>query len=518
MILVGTSGCFGRTGIDQSVTRVISARQAGSLTVSTDTLTDAFSERESTGDVSKHLSLGRIDTLRYATRFSRQLQNQREALYLAGLDLRQKQRDFGIQISGTLDYLLGLSSDDDDESGSLSLGADRQLATGASLALSAESTRRESDGPTNTTSSTYSSALSARLTQPLLAGAGYKVSHEPLTQSERDLLYALRDFSLQRQDFALEILGQYYQVINQKSVLDNTRLNLEQSTFLRKRSQSLFKVRMATAIDVLRSQQQELTTRNQLNAAEANYDVSLKRLLITLGAPSDRSLEIVGDFPDVRGIELDIKTCIETALEYRLDLRNSRDRLEDTKRKLDIAANSMLPHLDVFADVAYRGSGDSPGDQKLEDHVTAGISLELPLDKRDERDAVVRARISSGAARRDYESREETVRVDIIENFRRLESFSMTVMIQKQNTTIAEKRARNALLRFKGGELSNRDVVEAENELLDARNAYSQALVDYELQRLRLLRNIGLLDVEANGDLRELDLMQLRSTTERVET
>ena len=94
----------------------------------------------------------------------------------------------------------------------------------------------------------------------------------------------------------------------------------------------------------------------------------------------------------------------------------------------------------------------------------------------------------------------------------------MTVMIQKQNTTIAEKRARNALLRFKGGELSNRDVVEAENELLDARNAYSQALVDYELQRLRLLRNIGLLDVEANGDLRELDLMQLRSTTERVET
>jgi len=78
------------------------------------------------------------------------------------------------------------------------------------------------------------------------------------------------------------------------------------------------------------------------------------------------------------------------------------------------------------------------------------------------------------------------------------------VMIQKEATTIAQRKYEHSLMRFKAGEIPNRDVVEAQNELLSAKNAHVNALVSYELQRLALLRNVGLLDVMPDGRVIEL--------------
>ena len=60
------------------------------------------------------------------------------------------------------------------------------------------------------------------------------------------------------------------------------------------------------------------------------------------------------------------------------------------------------------------------------------------------------------------------------------------------------------MFRFKNGELSNRDVVEAEDELLLARNSLAQSLITHELERLGLLRDLGLLELDAVGVLREI--------------
>ncbi|MDA0990833.1 MAG: TolC family protein, partial [Verrucomicrobia bacterium] len=361
--------------------------------------------------------------------------------------------------------------------------------------------------------------LNLRVTQPLLAGAGFAASHESLTQAERDLVYQLRRFALQRQDFVIDVLQRYYQLLNQQRILENTRLNVEQSTYLRERTEALFDVRMAAAIDVMRSQQQELSARNQLEDAQADFEVAVKRFLIAIGLPSDLDLSIVGNLPMAKPITLDEARCIDAALTHRLDLQTARDQATDSRRRLTLAHNTVLPKLDIYAYAGFRApASDSFGDQRLEDELTAGVVFELPLDRRDEQDALVIANLEADAADRAAMEVNDTVRVEIIENFRRLRSLDITLKIQQQNMTIAQKRARNALLRFKNGELSNRDVVEAENELLTARNSYSQAIVDYELQRLRLLRNIGLLDVSADGTIVEWTLADQQSTTTPTET
>jgi hypothetical protein len=57
------------------------------------------------------------------------------------------------------------------------------------------------------TPDTSVSTLSLDIVQPLLLGAGWAVTLEPLTQAERSLLYAIRDFYKFRQDFFVFIAG-----------------------------------------------------------------------------------------------------------------------------------------------------------------------------------------------------------------------------------------------------------------------------------------------------------------------
>jgi outer membrane protein TolC len=343
--------------------------------------------------------------------------------------------------------------------------------------------------------------------QPLLAGAGYGISHENLTQAQRDSVYALRRFALQRQDIAISTLEGFYALLLQRSVLENTRKNVAQSSRLRERSEALFSVNRAPAIDVLRAQQQELSARNQLNRAEADYDGQIRRYQLSLGLSVEQRSAVQGEVPSVSPMPADEAGCVARALEYRLDLQTEADRVADAERRLRQSKSWLRPDLDVYGAVSLSDSGaESFGDQDLEEQYEAGVTLELPLDKRDERDAVKLARLDLDAAGRALDQKRDEVRLEVIDSFTRLRFLAGSVSIERQNIEIAERRARNAMLRFRQGELLNRDVVEAENELLAARNAYARVSVDYEVQRIKLLRNIGALDVRPDGTITELDV------------
>ena len=507
-LLLAVAGCGTFRSPDRRVERATAHAVKGETEISTNALTDARQSRAKAFGYEGTLRMDQDTVLHLATKHAPNLQTKREQLYLNALSLAKKRRGYGLQFSGTLQYALGLAGPSDGhENGQLDLDVRRSLPFGGDINLTAGTTYDavHATGTNSEAYSTHSSAVGLLLNQPLLAGAGYDASHEDLIQAEHSLVYALRAFALERQDFAIGILSQYYQVLNQKTIVENIRLNVQQSEFLRKRSEALFKVRRAAFIDVLRSRQQELSAHNQLNVGETEYETQVKRFLLALGLPVETPVEMTGRIPELRTTALDEARCIDLALRRRLDLLTARNEREDAVRRLRLARNGLLPDLSVYGKADWRGEPeDKFSEQDLKEDASAGVKLSLPLDRRDERDAVKSAEIALDSATRDLEQTESSVRIEIMESFRRLNSLAATVQIEQQNVDIATQRARNAVLRFRNGELSNRDVVEAENELLDARNAYAQALIDYELQRIRLLRNVGLLDVAPDGALLEL--------------
>lgn len=503
-------GCRSMARLDRAVEREIGATAVQHAMGATGIVADASAAADEAGASSvTGVTLSLSTSLELASRYSRDLQNRREQLYLDTLSLFGTRRDFGFAFAGTVQYVLNRRDSGDDEIASGRLDVSRRLPTGGTIGLSGDAAQQRNSPDAGDDTTTYASSGRLRFDQPLLAGAGYEAGYGPLIQAERDYVYAMRDFVLARQDFALGVMREYFSLLSAQRVLENTRKNVEQFTFLRQRSEALFKVSRAPAIDVLRSQQEELSAMNRLQSSQESFKIQVSRFLVSLGLPATAEATVSGVVPALHDVNVKEEEAIRTGLARRLDLLTVSDRREDAARNLRVARRGRLPELTAFGEAGVDASGASSwSDQDYEERQTAGLTLDVPLDRRDERDAVKRAALGKAAADRAWREREDGVRLEIAANFSDLRSLRTSVDIEARNIDVAEKRARNASLRFRNGELSNRDVIEAENDLLNARNAWVQALLDYELQRLQLLRNMGLLDVSEDGRLVELPFPQ----------
>ena len=156
-------------------------------------------------------NLTAIDAIHLSLIHSREYQTQLENLYLAALAVTLERYQFDVRPTGILGgFGLGEPGGDlffqhqpDDESSlqlsPLHLGVSKLFPTGAQLAAElVNDTVWLFAGPNTTRSST---TLSYSLIQPLLFMAGRDVVLEDLTQSERNLVYALRDFARFRKEF-----------------------------------------------------------------------------------------------------------------------------------------------------------------------------------------------------------------------------------------------------------------------------------------------------------------------------
>jgi hypothetical protein len=135
---------------------------------------------------------------------SREYQDRRESLYLAALPVTLERFSFGPQWFAAGQTFREYSGRETPEGFRDRLrsegvvGFTKLLATGGQiLGAIANTTIINMGGPANTSVST----LTLDLIQPLLRGGGRAVTLEPLTQAERNLLYAVRDFFRFRQEF-----------------------------------------------------------------------------------------------------------------------------------------------------------------------------------------------------------------------------------------------------------------------------------------------------------------------------
>jgi len=501
------SGCYSMKSLDRKTSLEVEETAASQSGISGETAADA-AQSASVSDFppGASISLNSKSVLEIATEYSRELQDRRDDLYRSALSLFGTRRDFSIELTGTAEYIFnGGDEVVDGDQGAFKIAANRILPTGGNLeATASQDYRTELIEEIN--DRRYSSIAAVRIDQPLLAGAGYEASHESLIQSERDFIYSLRDFTLERQDFAIETLRQYYSLLGQRKVVENTETNYQQFVYLRQRSEALFKVNRAPSIDVMRSQQEELTALNRLTSTRESYSIQFDRFLVQLGLPSAMDGELADDIPEMLDIKISETNALAMSLKKRIDLQTVRDQLEDARRRLRSARNNMLPDVSLIGAATWTSSdAESISDQEHRQNWQAGVQAEIPFDKRDDRDALKNTMIEVKAAERELALREETVVLEVREGFSRLRSLTVSVEIQLKNIEIAKRRAENALLQFRNGTLSNRDVVEAANDLLDARNSYITALTDYAIQRLVLLRQIGLLDVSREGAIIELN-------------
>ena len=148
--------------------------------------------------------------------------------------------------------------------------------------------------------------------------------------------------------------------------------------------------------------QSQLQAENSLIDAQDSYDSALDDFKLLVGMPVQEPLEVVGIELDVTAPDLSTDPTT-LALKYRLDLQTTRDQIDDARRRVQNTKNDLLPDLNLTADSTIANRPGRPA-RELDAHgvtYSAGVSLDLPLDRVAERNAYRAALI-------DLERRSET--------------------------------------------------------------------------------------------------------------
>ena len=353
-----------------------------------------------------------------------------------------------------------------------------------------------------------SSRLSATLTQPLLRGAGFKVALENLTQAERSLLYELRNFARFRKDFSVQIAANYYQVLQARDEVRNAWIGLQNFRQNVARERAFAQEGKTTETALGRLQQAELVTEGQWVDALRNYRERLDQFKILLGLPTDARVVLEDKELEKLTIahpNIGVEDAVKVALETRLDLYNQRDQFEDAARKIDVAANGLKPDLDLV----LHGEADSkpglrPQALDLEQaRWSAGLNVELPLERKTERNTYRGSLIAFERARRDLELAVDQIKLDVNDGWRALDQAKRSYELAEIGVRLSQRRVEEQELRMELGLGSAQDLVDARRDLISALNQRTGAVVRHTIARLQFWRDLGILYIKENGQWEE---------------
>jgi len=354
--------------------------------------------------------------------------------------------------------------------------------------------------------------LAGSITQPLLRGAGRRVAAERLTQAERDVLYALRDYTRFRKEFSVDIAASFYDVLQRRDQLRNNYESFLAFQASAERDRALVAEGRRKQSDLGRIESEELDAKNSWTISIRSYMRSLDAFKIQLGLAVDAP--IVLDQAELTRLQeeglrdwsITAEDAIEVAMASRLDLYNVRDGFEDSARQVYVAANSLKPGLDLFvaADV-----DSMPGDrfQELDfqrARWSAGLDLDLPLDRKAERNAFRGALIDLERAERGLDLAVDNVKLEVRDAWRNLDQARQTYEIQTLGVQISENRVEEQELLAELGEGDALDLVDAQNALTRARNSLTGALIDHTIARLEFWRDMGILFIKEHGQWEEV--------------
>ncbi len=337
---------------------------------------------------------------------------------------------------------------------------------------------------------------------PLLRGAG-RVAYESRYQAERDLTYAVRRFERFRREFAVSVASDYYDLLQQKQQIENTQKKADSNRDSYERDKALFDAGRATVLDVQRTKQEELVATNQVLVATEAYESQLDQFKVTLGMPIAQPLELAEAELDVPLPSVPEQRAVEVALRSRLDLLNTRGRIDDARRQVLVARNGLLPDLDLRGQVTAETEPDILDLTAFENSRISwqgGVTLNLPVERKEELNRYRSALVSWRRAERQYQLAADQVSQEVRRALRQIRQAQVTLQIQQMGMELAEDRRAYAEFAFREGLLSNRDVVEAENDLLNARNAYAAAQAGLRVAILAFRRDTATLRTDDEGN------------------
>ena len=290
----------------------------------------------------------------------------------------------------------------------------------------------------------------------------------------------------------------YYQIFITKQKLTTITQTLENTQQVQNSVQGLFDNGLAKEVDLDRTkvtvgnlqavkQQLENAVKIQENALKFLIGMEISNPIVLLEEDFEVT-PVLLDSPDVKQL-------------VAFQLLETQKRLLEYNKQATVAA--YYPTLSLFGNYNYQGLGNEfpLSDRKPADGVywtnyaSVGLNLNIPIFTGfATRSRVRMAQNQLDVLQEDMKEAEQGLNLAFENAKTQINNSVITIDNQKENVKLAQRVLDNTQNNYLNGMASLTDLIEAENALADAKNNYSNALLDYKVAEIELIKSKGQLN------------------------
>jgi outer membrane protein TolC len=347
---------------------------------------------------------------------------------------------------------------------------------------------------------------------PIIGPFGYFDSRAYLTESVFDWTSIERARSSQaqlksaeflskdaRELVVLVIVSNYLLVIADQSEVESATSQRETAKALFQQASDQKTAGVASAVDVLRSQVQLQSREQKLIIAQNNLAKQKLVLARAIGLPLRQQFEITTRVPYQELTSSSLDEAIQSAYTARADLQSEANRVRSAELAKKAASAERYPSLGAETD--YGLSGVSPGSSH--GTVDAAATLRIPIFQGGRvHGDVLRADASLTEERQRLEDLRARIDQEVRDVYLDLEAAAQEVSVEKSAITLATQTLEQSRDRFSSGVTDNVEVVQAQDALATANDAYIASLYSYNLAKMSLARATGVAESRYSEYLR----------------
>ncbi len=303
---------------------------------------------------------------------------------------------------------------------------------------------------------------------------------------------AANNLELQNTNAKLNVSKAYYAALLSRERLLLAQDNLTRYKLSLEDTKTLFGNQQAQDIDVTRAQLNYANQEPELRRSQKLYEQSLNMLKYQMGYPVD-SMIVITDTLLLKNIAPELVDGAGFSPENRIEYKSLR--MQKTQDILNVRKNKLayLPNLSLygyFGGQSFKSTLDF--NSKWYGVSYLGVKLNLPIFDGLQKSALVQqSKLQLQKRDNDIKSFEKQYNYEIQNAKVNVDNALSMIYIRKNNIAIAEKLSGITQTRFSQGLVTNIEVVNSQNSLIDAQINHLSALYDYVTAKLEFDRVVN---------------------------
>lgn len=369
-------------------------------------------------------------------------------------------------------------------------------ASGGEQSLSSTSKSTSGGAPVYTTLSGYNSPFSTGITATQTLFNGFQTANRTRA-AEGQVLAARATLRNSEQSVLLDAVTAYMNLLRDTAILGLQKSNVEVLQEQLRQTRDRFNVGEVTRTDVAQAESRLAGGRSQLLTAESNYKTSVAAYRKVIGTePSKLSRATPVDRFSPRALAAAIAVGTAT----NPSVVSAQHNVDVAQLQVQVAEGALYPSLSVQG--SFQRNWLSTSSLSVMESYSASVlgTLSVPIYQGGSEYSLIRqAKETLGQRRLDLDNARDTARQNVVQSWGQLEAAKANIEATQSQVQAAEIALNGVREEARVGQRTTLDVLNAQQELVNARVSLVSAQRDRVVASYTLLAAVGRLSPRILG-------------------